>query len=87
MWVITFELSGMGGPTSSIRYRQHSSQEHVTAHAPPLRGVANTKHIKTNIDATISNWFYTLHDIITRPNGRAGIQERFVYTYLAVESF
>jgi hypothetical protein len=29
VWVITFEVSGMGGPTSSIRYRQHSSWDHV----------------------------------------------------------
>jgi len=27
----------MGGPTGSIRYRQHSSQDHVTTQAPPLR--------------------------------------------------
>jgi len=25
----------MGGPTGSIRYRQHSSQDHVTTQAPP----------------------------------------------------
>ena len=37
VWVITLDLSGMGGPTSSIRYRQHSSQDHVTTQAPPLR--------------------------------------------------
>ena len=30
------DLSGMRGPTSSICYRQHSSQEHVTTQAPPL---------------------------------------------------
>jgi hypothetical protein len=27
----------MGGPTSSISYRQHSSWDHVTTQAPPLR--------------------------------------------------
>jgi hypothetical protein len=27
----------MGGPTSSIHYRQHSSWDHVTTQAPPLR--------------------------------------------------
>jgi hypothetical protein len=26
VWVITLDLSGMRGPSSSIRYRQHSSQ-------------------------------------------------------------
>jgi hypothetical protein len=26
----------MGGPTSSIRYRKHSSWDHVTTQAPPL---------------------------------------------------
>jgi hypothetical protein len=34
--VITLDLSGMGGPTSSISYRQHSSQDHVTIQFPPL---------------------------------------------------
>ena len=37
VWVITLDLSGMGGPTSSIRYRQHSSQDHVTTQTPPQR--------------------------------------------------
>ena len=37
VWVITLELSGMGGPTSSIRYRQHSSRVHMTTQAPPQR--------------------------------------------------
>jgi uncharacterized protein YceK len=37
VWVITLDLSGMGGPTSSLRYRQHSSWDHVTTQAPPLR--------------------------------------------------
>jgi hypothetical protein len=27
----------MGSPTSSVRYRQHSSWDHVTTQAPPLR--------------------------------------------------
>jgi len=40
--VITLDLSGMGGPTSSIRYRQHSSQVHVTTQAPPLRQSRDT---------------------------------------------
>jgi len=26
----------MGDPTSSLRYHQHSSQDHVTTQAPPL---------------------------------------------------
>jgi hypothetical protein len=30
-------MFGMGGPTSSISYRQRSSQDHVTTQAPPLR--------------------------------------------------
>ena len=30
------DLSGMGGPTSSIRYYQHSSWDHMTTQAPPL---------------------------------------------------
>ena len=37
VWVITLDLYGMGGPTGSIRYRQHSSQDHVATQAPPLR--------------------------------------------------
>jgi hypothetical protein len=32
----------MGGPTSSIRYRQHSSWDHVTTQAPPLRQSRDT---------------------------------------------
>jgi hypothetical protein len=40
--VITLDLSGMGGPTSSIRYRQHSSWDHVTTQAPPLRQSRDT---------------------------------------------
>jgi hypothetical protein len=37
VWVITLDLSGMGGPTSSICYRQHSYWDRVTTQAPPLR--------------------------------------------------
>jgi hypothetical protein len=32
----------MGGSTSSIRYRQHSSWDHVTTQAPPLRQSRDT---------------------------------------------
>jgi hypothetical protein len=32
----------MGGPTSSIRYRQHSSWDHVTTQAPLLRQSRDT---------------------------------------------
>jgi hypothetical protein len=32
----------MGGPTSSIRYRQHSSLDHVTTQAPPLHQSRDT---------------------------------------------
>jgi hypothetical protein len=32
----------MGGPTSSIRYRQHSCWDHVTTQAPPLRQSRDT---------------------------------------------
>jgi hypothetical protein len=42
VWVITLDLSGMGDPTSSISYRQHSSRVHVTAQAPPLRQSRDT---------------------------------------------
>jgi hypothetical protein len=37
VWVITFDLFDIGGPTSRIRYRQHSSRDHMTTHAQPLR--------------------------------------------------
>ena len=33
---MTLDLSGMGGPTSSIHYCQHSSWDHVTTQAPLL---------------------------------------------------
>jgi hypothetical protein len=42
VWVITLDLSGMGGPTSSARYRQYSCRVHVTAQAPPLRQSTDT---------------------------------------------
>jgi len=42
VWVIILDLSDMGGPTSSIRYCQHSSQDHVTTQAPPLRQSRDT---------------------------------------------
>jgi hypothetical protein len=42
VWVITLDLSGMGGPTSSIRYRQHSYWDHVTTQAPPRRQSRDT---------------------------------------------
>jgi hypothetical protein len=32
----------MGGPTSSIRYRHHSSWDHVTTQAPPLHQSRDT---------------------------------------------
>jgi hypothetical protein len=38
----TLDLSGMGGPTSSISYRQHSSWDRVTTQAPPLRQSRDT---------------------------------------------
>jgi hypothetical protein len=40
--VIILDLSGIGGPTSSIHYRQHSSWDHVTTKAPPLRQIRDT---------------------------------------------
>jgi hypothetical protein len=42
VWVIILDLSGMGGPTSSVSYRQHSSRVHVTTQAPPLRQSTDT---------------------------------------------
>ena len=42
VWVITLDLSGMGHPTSSICYRQHSSRVHVTTQAPPLHQSRDT---------------------------------------------
>jgi hypothetical protein len=50
----------MGGPTSSIRYRQHSSWDHVTTQAPPLRQSRDTFHI-----ALVES----LHEIVTSERG------------------
>ena len=36
VWVITLDLSGTGGPTSSIRYYQHSSRDQIATQATPL---------------------------------------------------
>ena len=35
--VIAFYVFGMGGPTSNIRYFQHSSLDHLTTQATPMR--------------------------------------------------
>ena len=42
VWVITLDLSGMGGPTISIHYRQHSSGVRMTTQAPPLHQSRDT---------------------------------------------
>jgi hypothetical protein len=42
VWVITLDLSGMGGPTSSISYCQHSSRDNLTTQASPLRQSRDT---------------------------------------------
>jgi hypothetical protein len=36
VWRIAFDLSGMGGPTGNICYRQRGSQVHLGMQAPPL---------------------------------------------------
>jgi hypothetical protein len=58
VWVITLDLSGMGGPTRSISYRQHSSQVHVTAQAPPLRQSRDT------IGGNMGNYIYLIDGLI-----------------------
>jgi hypothetical protein len=45
----------MGGPTSNIRYRQHSSWDHVTTQAPPLRQSRDTFGGVVTIHATKFN--------------------------------
>ena len=42
VWVITLDLSDMGGPTSSICYHQHSFRFHMTTQAPLLRQSRDT---------------------------------------------
>ena len=37
VWVITLDPSGMGSPTSSICYYQHSYRDHMKTQAMPLR--------------------------------------------------
>jgi hypothetical protein len=41
-WIITFELSGIGDPTSSYATARHSSQGHMTTQASPLRQSRDT---------------------------------------------
>jgi hypothetical protein len=41
VWIITFDLSGMGDP-QQLRYRRHSSQDHITTRAPTLRQSRDT---------------------------------------------
>jgi hypothetical protein len=43
----------MGGPTSSIGYRQHSSWDHVTTQAPPLRQSRDTFGGRSTISKAI----------------------------------
>jgi hypothetical protein len=66
-WVITLDLSGMGGPTSSIRYRQHSSWDHVTTHTPhhyikvgiPAGGTADSyDYIITKLSENLISAFF-----------------------------
>jgi len=56
--VVTLDLSGMGGPTSSICYCQHSSQDHVTTQAPPLRQIRNTFDGEWNSISTLFRNFW-----------------------------
>ena len=42
VWITTLSLSGMEGPTSSIRYRQHISRDHLTTQALLLRQSRDT---------------------------------------------
>jgi len=42
VWVVALDLSGMGGPNSSISYRHYSTQFHVTTQAPPLHQSRDT---------------------------------------------
>ena len=42
VWVITLDLSDMGGHTSSISNRQHNSRDHGTTQVPPLRQSRDT---------------------------------------------
>ena len=49
VWVITFDLSGRGGPTSSICYCQHSSQDHVTTQATPLHQSMDTFKVEGSL--------------------------------------
>jgi hypothetical protein len=79
VWVITLDLSGMGGPTSSIRYCQQSSRDHLTTQAPPLRQSRDT--FGGNVTFTAVNitasWAFNLFGFIL---SRGSILDRF-YTY------
>jgi len=61
IWVITFDLSGMGGPNSNTRYRQHSSQDHVTSQAPPLRKTRDTQDTTVTQNTTIFAGHLSVH--------------------------
>jgi hypothetical protein len=48
----------MGGPTSSIRDRQHSSWDHVTTQAPPLRQSRDTFGGRYHVYITNFNYLH-----------------------------
>jgi hypothetical protein len=53
VWVITLDLYGMEGPTSSISYRQNSFWDRVTTQAPPLRQSRDTFGGRVQLDRRI----------------------------------
>jgi hypothetical protein len=86
-WIITLDLSGMGGPTRSIRYRQHSSWNHVTTQAPPLRqsrdrGYITGNHFLLEAESTTEpecgQKYYVYEKIQVTPSGKEPATFRLV---------
>jgi hypothetical protein len=60
VWVITFDLSGVGGCTSSMRYRQQSSRDCMTTQAPPQRQSRDTFGRGLRMDTLSESTFHPL---------------------------
>jgi hypothetical protein len=63
----------MGGPTSSISYRQHSSWDHVTTQAPPLRQSRDTFAIFHIIEINFQLQGFKLLEILNYVHGMSSI--------------
>ena len=77
----SLDLSGMGGPTSSIRYYQLSSRDHMTTKAPPLRQSRDNFGIKFHVNSDIGSRADTCGQTDGKEDGRDEGHRRFSRLY------